>query len=172
MKPSVWITSASFILFLLAPLFATGGEKKLTQDEEFFKTAASAGFAEVKTSQYAEKNGNNEKVRDLAAHLVKEHTDLNKKLTENAKGLKVAVVVGFEKDRKAKYDRLTKLEGAAFDRAYLKQLIEGHKESIKLFETQAREGKHEELRTFANDTLPQLRKHLKKAQETAEAVNQ
>jgi putative membrane protein len=143
------------------------GEGKLV-DGEFIKKAIVSGVAEVKISELAAKNATNADVKSLAQHLAKDHSKLNKDLMEQAEGLKVAVVTGLEKDRQEKYNQLSKLEGAEFDREYLRQMIEGHEASIKLFENQAKSGTHEKLRTLAAQTLPALRQHLKMAQNLAQ----
>src|SRR5262245_27735679 len=111
------------------------------QDESFLMKAVSAGAKEVKVSEHAEKNARNEQVKAFAKDLVKDHTKANKELLEHARGLKVAVATGLEKDNKTKFDNLTKLTGADYDREYIKMMIDDHKEAINLFETEARSGK-------------------------------
>ena len=147
-----------------------GGNKKTTQDEDFVHKAIASGIMEVKISEHAEKHGEREEVKSLAQHLAKDHARLNKDLLEKAKNLKQAVLVGLEKERKEKIDRLTKLQGADLDREYMKQVVDGHQASIKLYEIQAQSGADADLKSFARDTLPALREHLKKAQSVAEKL--
>src|SRR6058998_295694 len=109
-------------LFFVAITVAQADDEKfskLSQDEMFVVRAASCGVASVKFSEYAEKNATNSAVKSFAQHIAKEHARLNKELAEKSKNVKVAVVAGLEKDRKEKFDRLSKLSGAEFDREYL-----------------------------------------------------
>jgi predicted outer membrane protein len=49
--------------------------------------------------------------------------------------------------------KLGKLEGAAFDRAYVDDQIRDHEKTIALFEREAKTGKEAELKAFAEKTL-------------------
>ena len=60
--------------------------------------------------------------------------------------MKLAVVQGLEKDYKDKVDRLSKLEGAPFDREYMKTMVEDHQKALKEFEANAKTRQDEELR--------------------------
>ena len=161
--------AASLALFVfLFPTLSRGDDEKLTQDEKFFRTATALGVGEVKLGELAEKQAKNEEVREFARHMVKEHKEHNKMLLTRAAGLKTAVVVGLDDNLRSRLDGLSKLEGSAFDRAYMKQIISDHTSAITHFEKQAKEGSHAELKAFAGESLPTLRKHLKKAQSIAD----
>jgi putative membrane protein len=65
-------------------------------------------------------------------------------------------------------DRLAKLQGASFDRAYIQHMLKDHEEDVQLFSTQAKQGKDPELKAFAADTLPTLEEHLRLVRDLAE----
>ena len=67
-------------------------------------------------------------------------------------------------EHRATYERLDKLSGAAFDRAWADQLIKNHQASIEAF-TKATTFSDAGVKTFAEQTLPTLREHLKRLQE-------
>jgi putative membrane protein len=69
-----------------------------------------------------------------------------------------------EPEHRAIYERLDKLSGAQFDRAWADQIIKSHQAGIELF-TKATKFADEGVKTFAEQTLPALREHLKRAQE-------
>jgi putative membrane protein len=139
-------------------------------NETFLIKAVTSGVYGVKVSEHAEKNAQNEEVRTFAKTLVKDHSQANKDLLEHARGIKVAVVTGLAKDRKAKFDDLAKLSGKQYDRHYMKMMIDGHKEAIDLYQREAQSGANDELKAFANRTLPALRRHLKHAQEIMDTL--
>jgi uncharacterized protein (DUF305 family) len=64
--------------------------------------------------------------------------------------------------QKADYDRLSKLSGDKFDREFVSHMVMDHKKDIKEFEKEAK--KSDAVGSFANETLPTLRKHLDTAQ--------
>ena len=52
-----------------------------------------------------------------------------------------------------------------FDRAFVKHMIAGHQKAIREFENASATLQDADLRDYADDTLPVLRKHLERAQE-------
>src|SRR5262245_24267991 len=98
---------------------------KLT-DKEFVAKALSDGLVEVKLGELAEKRARNEKVKEFARTMVKDHTKANKELRELATNFKLAVAAGLGRDQQATYLRLSRLDGADFDRAYMKAMVEDH----------------------------------------------
>jgi putative membrane protein len=55
-------------------------------------------------------------------------------------------------------DRLSKLNGKAFDQEFAKHMVADHKKDIAEFKAQARGS--DDVANFAKDTLPTLQKHL------------
>ena len=66
---------------------------------------------------------------------------------------------------KAMQDKLSKLKGQAFDKAYMTHMVTAHKQAVTLFQQEAKSGKDAETKAFAEKTLPTLQAHLKMAQE-------
>lgn len=61
-------------------------------------------------------------------------------------------------------DRLQGMSGAAFDRAYMSDMVSDHKEDIADFKKESGGGKDADVKAFATKTLPTLADHLKMAQ--------
>jgi putative membrane protein len=78
---------------------------------------------------------------------------------------KIGVVAGLEKRNRDEYERLSKLNGADFDKAYMAWIIEGHKKEIANVENQTANGKNAEATQFAKAALPTMKQHLKQAEE-------
>jgi len=56
------------------------------------------------------------------------------------------------------------LQGAEFDKAWAKQMVQDHKDAISKFEMEEKQAQNSELRSFVSMTLPTLREHLAQAQ--------
>jgi putative membrane protein len=56
-------------------------------------------------------------------------------------------------------DRLTKLQGEAFDRAYIKTMVADHDKDMKEFRRAAQTGQDRELKRFARETLTVVEQH-------------
>lgn len=153
---------------LIASLAATGlraDDKLPTNDKEFVMKAASCGHAEVKFSELADSRAADPKVKEFAAMMVKDHSEANARLAEHAKNQKIAVAAGFERDKRDIYMNLSKLNGAEFDKAYMKQMVDNHENAVKMLENQVKISQDADLKKYAEDSLPKIREHLKKAKE-------
>src|SRR5450631_4345197 len=62
---------------------------------------------------------------------------------------------------KATYDALSKLSGAAFDRAYARDMVKDHEQDVADFNKEANGGQKPAVKDFASQTLPTLQDHLK-----------
>jgi putative membrane protein len=141
--------------------------ERLTQ-EQFIAGALARGVAEEKLAERAAKHAQSKEVRDYAQHLVNDHTRANKQLMDVAKDMKIAVVQGFDPESKKIHERFTRLEGAAFDRAFVDHMAQAHKSDIGRYEYQAKNATNARLRTVAGELLPTLRQHLKEAKQIQE----
>jgi len=143
---------------------------KLGADSEFVQKAASGGMLEVRLGQLAATKASNAAVRQFGERMVQDHTKANKQLMSvlAGEGIRPPQVM-LDKDIKT-FNHLAKLSGAEFDRAYMKHMVEDHKEDVALFEKESKDGKDAKVKAFAEETLPTLKEHLKMAQKTCDQV--
>ena len=55
------------------------------------------------------------------------------------------------------------MTGEKFDQGYIRAMIKDHDQAVALFQREAQEGQSEQLRKFAEATLPTLQEHLQMA---------
>jgi len=148
-----------------------GGSKVHGMDETFAKNAADAGMAEVQLGDLATKNGESQAVKDFGSRMVTDHTKANDQLKSIAsqKGIMLPEKIS-EKHQEA-FDRLSKLTGAQFDKAYIKEMVKGHEHVATEFETASKEVKDADLKQFAANTLPTIKEHLKMARQINSELN-
>src|SRR6185437_12065817 len=101
-------------------------------------------------------------VRSFGQMLVQDHSAANEKATSLAQTQGVTPPTEPKPKAKQEYDRLSKLNGQAFDEKFAKHIVADHKKDIKEFEKQAKGS--DDVANFAKDTLPTLKKHLRTAQ--------
>ncbi len=134
-------------------------------DGTFIKTAAMDGMAEVEHGELAAKNAGSNDVKAFAQRMVADHTKANDELKTIASQKNVTLPTALDAKHKVMHDKLAKLNGAAFDKAYMTHMVAAHKEAVALFQREAKSGKDSDVKTFAEKTLPTLQDHLKQAQE-------
>jgi putative membrane protein len=133
-------------------------------DRQFVATAGSGGLAEVAAARVAEQQAGNMQVKDMAQRMIADHSKANEKLASLASKAGVPAPTAPDAKQKAEATKLKTLGGTAFDRAYVRDEIRDHKETIALFRKEAQSGQNPQLKQFASQTLPTLQQHLKMAQ--------
>jgi putative membrane protein len=138
-------------------------------DKTFVTNTLAGGQSEVELAALAKQKGTNPKIKALADRLETDHQKANDELKSIATQKGITPPAGPDKAQQATKARLEKLDGAAFDQAYAKTMVENHNKGIRNFETEAKSS-DPELKGFAEKTLPTLKEHLKMAQDAQSAV--
>lgn len=131
-----------------------------TSDADFLQKASAGGLAEVELSKLALDKSKDPNVRQFAQKMVDDHGKANVELMGTATKKKDAVATEMPKEAKKAYDDLKLLSGTSFDKKYVDVMVKDHKETISLFEKEAKDGKDSDYQSFAKDTLPTLKHHL------------
>ncbi len=138
--------------------YRTDGVNK--DDAKFAVEAASGGMAEVALGKLAQQNASNAKVKDFGAMMITDHTKANDELKALAKTKNIVLPdTPATDEQKIKAD-LSAKTGADFDKAYVKDMVEDHKQDIKVFEDASKSCKDPDIRAYATKTLPVLKSHL------------
>jgi putative membrane protein len=139
-------------------------------EERFMKEAASGGLMEVELGKIAAEKGSHQRVKEFGKRMQADHGKANDQLKKIASSKGVDLPTQPSGEHKSTMDKLTKLSGAEFDREYMDAMVDDHKEDIEKFQTQADKGKDPDLKKFASDNLPVLKKHLELAQSTQKQI--
>ena len=140
-------------------------------EERFMKEAASGGLMEVELGKIAAEKGSHQRVKEFGKRMQADHSKANAQLKKIASSKGVDLPTQPSGEHKSTMDKLTKLSGADFDREYMEAMVDDHKEDIEKFQTQADKGKDPDVKKFASENLPILKKHLELAQSTEKQVN-
>ena len=146
------------------------GAKMKHPDQHFMKEAAQGGQGEVALGQMAAKQAANEDVKKFGQRMVDDHSKANEELKNLATSEGVILPTDMDEKTKALQQRLAKLSGAEFDRAYMEEMVKDHKKDVAEFEHEATKGNDPEVKNWAAKTVPTLKDHLDLAQNTAEKV--
>jgi putative membrane protein len=143
------------------PNATAGGQM---QDHSFMEKAAEGGMAEVQLGQLAQQNGQSQEVKDFGQRMVTDHTKANDQLRQVAQQENVTLPTSPSSHDQAEYNKMSKLHGEAFDKAYAKMMVNDHKKDITEFKREASMGSDPEVKNFASQTLPTLQEHLQMAE--------
>ncbi len=143
---------------------ANGTTGAQTDDKTFMKKAAEGGLAEVQMGQLAQQNGESQEVKDFGQRMVTDHSKANDQLKQVAEKEGVTLPTSPSSHDQAEYNKLSKLQGDAFDKAYAKMMVSDHKKDIAEFKREASSGSDAQVKNFASQTLPTLQEHLQLAE--------
>jgi putative membrane protein len=133
-------------------------------DKKFMEKAARGGMAEVQAAQLAQQKADDQKVKDFAQQMITDHTAANQKLTALAKKKGVTMPTDQDSNDQKELDKLGRLDGKKFDKAYMKAQVKHHQAMLTLLQKEAKRGKDADLKSFADQTIPTVQKHLDMAQ--------
>jgi len=166
MKHKILTVLASGALLTLVAGAQTQSANRMTHDNNFMVKAAEGGMAEVELGNLAVSHASDPKVKEFGQRMVTDHTKANDelKMIAKRKGDSLPPVIS-ARDQATK-DRLSKLSGAEFDRAYMSDMVKDHKADVSEFRKESNSGSDADYKAFAAKTLPTLEEHLKLAEET------
>jgi putative membrane protein len=139
-------------------------------ERRFMETAARGGMAEVQLGKMAQDKAQDAQVKDFAGRMVTDHGKANDQLKQLATSKGVTLPAEPDAKHKRSADRLAKLSGAEFDRAYMKEMVDDHEKDVREFRDMSKSAKDAEVRSFASANLPTLEEHLKIAKQVHAAT--
>jgi putative membrane protein len=139
-------------------------------DHSFMKEAADGGLAEVELGQLAGEKSSNPQVKEFGQRMASDHGKANEQLKQIASQKGVTLPTEPSAKHKATKERLSKMSGDEFDKAYMSAMLKDHKKDVAAFQQESEKGKDPDVKNFAAQTLPTLQDHLKHAQSIAPKV--
>jgi putative membrane protein len=137
----------------------------------FVEQAAQGGHAEVSLGKLATERASHADVKRFAQMMVQDHGKANEELAVLGRQKGWTVPMQPMPRHKAEEQRLGRLSGAAFDKAYMDAMVKDHEKDVRLFEQASRQLDDPELKRWAEQKLPTLRAHLDEARGIAARVS-
>lgn len=141
-----------------------GSADRMTADSSFVTKTAQGGMAEVKLGQLAAEKASSADVKQFGQQMVTDHGKANDELKQLASSKGMTLPTDVSAKHQSDHDRLSKLSGAEFDKAYMKHMVADHKKDVAEFRRQSQSGSDAEIKAWAAKTLPTLEGHLQKAE--------
>jgi putative membrane protein len=131
-------------------------------NQEFVTQAASSNAFEVAAGGLAESKGQNAEIKQYGQHMVTDHSAAGTELKNLASREGWTVTDDLLPKERANLDRLSAMDGAAFDKEFARVMVLSHQDAVALFESASGhlgvpDG---DLQKFATSKLPTLKTHL------------
>ena len=140
---------------------STTTKARASADEGFVKEAAKGGLAEVELGKLATEKASNDRVKQFGQKMVTDHSKANDELKPIAASKNIQVASELDSKDEATYNRMKGMSGAAFDRAYVSDMLRDHEKDVAAFRKESTSGHDPDVKAFAAKTLPTLEEHLK-----------
>lgn len=138
----------------------TGSTVPHIDDRKFLKEADLDGMAEIELGKLALEKASNSQVKQFAQRMVEDYTASHRRILHIASDETIATPKEMDGKRQSRVDRLTKLSGPGFDRAYIEDETKQRHQDLKEF-TKASQGANDpNLKSFATETIPSLEDDL------------
>jgi putative membrane protein len=144
-----------------------------TTQGSFLNKAMEMNQAEINLSKMAQNKAENQMVKEYADMMVRDHTQALDEL-RNASGGSQSEP-SLSKEHQQMSEKLSRLSGAAFDKAYMDAMVRDHQQAIQAFQKAENTGAgrtrqkpgtdNKSDADIAREMLPTLQKHLTEAEE-------
>jgi putative membrane protein len=133
-------------------------------DNAFAMKAGQANLAEIELGKLALQKSMNDDVKKFAQMMIDDHGKALDELKGIAGKKNITLATDLDAEHKKLSDRLSKLSGAEFDRAYIPAMVDGHKKVAADLRKESQSGSDPELKAWASNVLPTVEAHLKQAE--------
>jgi putative membrane protein len=157
-------------ILVTASLGAVAADKLSSHDQTFVNKAAASGMKEVEVSKLAQDHAASADVKSFAERMVTDHSKANDKLMGIVKDNGWMAPSALDKEGQAAVKDLSGKNGAEFDKAYMKAMVQDHADAVKLFRGEADKGDNAALKDFATNTVGTLEQHDSMARELKKKV--
>lgn len=128
----------------------------------FVTKASEGGLAEVEMGRVAAQKGSSAAVKDFGQKMVTDHSQAGDELAKLATSKGLMPVKSLNAEHQKTLDDLRTKNGADFDAAYAKLMVQDHDEDIALFQSASMLA-DADLAAYAKRMLPKLREHRQMA---------
>jgi putative membrane protein len=127
--------------------------------EEFLNRAAAGNRFEIVTGRLAQERAESARIKALGEEFVRDHTRLLEKGAAVAAELGITVKDELTPKQARVVERLERLSGEDFDRAWVRAQLDAHREALALNLRGAIRGERPEIRELAQGALPVVTHH-------------
>jgi putative membrane protein len=148
----------------------TNSNGALAWDKQFIMNIALRGMRQIELAKIAVDKTSNAAIKEYAANVVEEQTKATGALKRIAGKQSIAIPAALDPKEQTEVDRIAKLSGDDFDRAYARDQVKTHERSLRDFQREAKDGQDETVKAFAVHVLPIVERHLQSARDLTKPV--
>jgi putative membrane protein len=140
-------------------------------DSDYLVAAAEVDMKEIELGKLAQTKSTNPDVKALGKMMEDAHSKALADLKATASKKNISIPESSTENVQDAYKDLNDKTGHDFDKAYADMMVDGHEKTIDKMEKASEKANDPDIRMWAANMLPELRKHLEHAKMTKEKVD-
>lgn len=145
---------------------ASGSGTLSKGDQKILMDMARANIAEIEAGKLAQSKSQNDQVKSYAQQMIDDHSKALTELQQLAQAKGVTLPTEPDAKHKAMAAKLEKMNGEAFDKAYMAQAgLQDHKRMHSKLMSDQKRAKDPDVKAAATKMAPVVEQHLKSAQQ-------
>jgi len=140
-------------------------------DSDYLVAAAEVDMKEIELGKLAQTKSTNPDVKALGKMMEDAHSKALADLKATASKKNISIPESSTENVQDAYKDLNDKTGLDFDKAYADMMVDGHEKTIDKMEKASEKANDPDIRMWAANMLPELRKHLEHAKMTKEKVD-
>lgn len=140
-------------------------QPKKLDERKFMQDAAVDDMTEIAIGKLAVEKSSSDDVKQFGQKLIDDHTKANASLKELAVAGQLTLPDAIDPKHQSRVDKLAKLSGPEFDKAFIKDQVKFHQQNVKDFQNEATNGITVQVKNYASQALPTLQQHFEQAKE-------
>jgi putative membrane protein len=137
-----------------------GDAQNKQMDKRFLGQVTQASLLNIEMGKLAQAKSSNEAIKEFARKMIADHErglSIFKKVADRDG---VTVDTQLDSKHKERLDKLAKLSGAEFDRAYVKDQVKAYQRMVSYYQSEADNATESVATKMAANMLPAVQKHL------------
>jgi len=142
----------------------------LAGDRLFVLHTACGNQFEVAVAQIAQQKSQDQKVKDLAQHLIQDHTQAMQQLQPIAQKLQLELPQGLPSHKQKELQILSGMDSKMFDQKFVSMMDEDHAKDVTCYSHVSHMAQSPDVKQFASQTLPKLQQHWQMVKQSEQAI--
>lgn len=134
-------------------------------DQQFINDAAKGNRAEVELGKLVESKAKDPSVRQFAKMMQTDHAKALGQLEQIAQSKNLTLADGIPDDAQDLETKLSSESGKDLEKDYMDGMVKDHQKDVKDFQDASQNLQDNDVKQWAEKTLPTLQKHLQKAEQ-------
>ncbi len=129
-------------------------------DKRFTRDVARRDLVNTELAKLASQKSSSDKVKQFGQRILSDHPAISEQVKHVASGENIKIPAKVDLSHNSRYDKLSKLSGGEFDRAYLKDQTQTLRAELRDLKAEIDTGKISSVKQLASDILPILKQQL------------